>query len=271
MKYAISNIAWKVHENKKIYKLMINKGFEGLEIAPGLYVNNKSPYDTDIDFLIRLKNKVEKKDLNLVSMQSILYGTNGLFLFENEESRKKMMNYLIKAIDFAAVLKLSNIVFGSPKNRIVPNEMSYEKSENISIEFFKKLGDYANKKGTCIGFEANASEYGGNWMVETLQAVEFIKKVNSNGFELNLDLGTMILNNENEYILKDALPYANHIHISEAFLKPVPQNVEFHEIMAKSLKASNYKGYLSIEMKPTSDDNYENVKKALDFVNEVYK
>lgn len=271
MKYAISNIAWKTHENKKIYKLMKNKGFDGLEIAPELFVYNQSPYDKDINFLIRLKNEVEKKGITLVSMQSILYGTKGLFLFENEDSRKKMMNYLIKAIDFASVLKLSNIVFGSPKNRIVPNEMSSEKAEDISIEFFRKLGDYANTKGTCIGFEANASEYGGNWMVETLQTVKFIKKVYSNGFKLNLDLGTMILNNENEDILKDTLLYTNHIHISEPFLKSVPQNVEFHKKIGKSLKASNYKGYLSIEMRSTSNDNYEKVKKALDFVNEVYK
>jgi len=270
MKYAISNIAWKTYENDIIYQLLQKKGFEGLEIAPGLFVKNKAPYDTDINVLIELKNEVEKKGITLVSMQSILYGTDGLYLFGNKELRNEMNKYIKKSIDFASVLGLNNIVFGSPKNRVVPKGMSYEKAEKISIEFFKKLGDYANEKDTCIGFEANALEYGGNWMVETLEAVELIKKVNSNGFKLNLDLGTMILNNEKEDILKEIFSYINHIHISEAFLKPVPQNVEIHKKIAEELNKLNYKRYISIEMK-ANNDNYENVKTALDFVKRVYQ
>lgn len=271
MKYAISNIAWKPHENFEIFKLMKDKGFDGLEIAPSLFMNSDLPYETDSNLLIKLKSDIERKGIKLISMQSILYNTKDMDLFINAKSRENLSNLLKRAIDFASVLGLTNIVFGSPKNRIIPNEMNCKVAENISINFFKLLGDYAFERGTCIGFEANAKEYGGNWMVNTLQVVEFIKKVNSKGLKLNLDTGTMIINKEDVSSINDILYYINHIHISEPFLELLPKNVKFHKKMATLIKSTDYEGYLSIEMKSVGEENFKNVEHSLEFINEVYR
>lgn len=271
MKHSISNIAWKPKESEKIYKLLQEKGINGLEIAPGLFVKNNNPYETDKKTLIVLKNRIESYDINIISMQAILYGTKGLHLFTNKNMRDSLLEYIKKSIDFASTLGIKNIVFGSPKNRIVPDNMNSDKISSIAINFFKEIGDYAFKKDTCIGFEANPIEYGGNWMVATLQANELINNVDSKGFKLNFDTGTMIMNNEKENIIKEVFPNINHIHISEPFLKPVPQSKKMHIKIANKLKSIGYKGYVSVEMKAVNhDSNYTYVKKALDFIKKVY-
>jgi len=273
MKYAISNIAWQPFEKEKIYQLIIDKGFNGLEIAPSLFLeNNMEPYGVDFNILRRMNNKIIDKGLNIISMQSLLYGTRGLFLFQNINTRNALNDYMIKAIDFAAILKIDNLVFGSPKNRIVPKGMSRSTAEKIAVKFFKELGDYAHLKGTCIGVEPNAKVYGGNWLTNTLEAVELVQKVNSKGFRLNLDMGTMSLNNEKQDIIIEAFPYINHVHISEGFLKPLPQSVDLHLKRAEIFNSLDYSGYISIEMNTiNSVSNYDQIKKALEFVRKIYK
>ena len=273
MKYAISNIAWKPSQKEKIYQLIIDKEFDGLEISPNLFLDNYvEPYEVDINILREIYEKIKNKGLNLISMQSLLYGTTGLYLFKNNNTRKTLNKYMKKAIDFAAILKINNLVFGSPKNRIIPKDMDKSTANKIAVKFFKELGDYAHLKGTCIGMEPNAKTYGGNWIIKTMEAVELVKKVNSKGFRLNLDMGTMSLNDEKEDIIIEAFPYVNYVHISEGFLKPVPQSVDLHLKRAKIFNTLDYRGYISIEMNTiNSINNYNQIKLALEFVRNIYK
>ncbi len=273
MKFAISNIAWKYQEREKIYSVMQEYGFNGLEIAPGLFLNSANPYFESKESYINAKKEIEKHNFNLVSMQALLFGSKELFLFQDELSRQKLLNYCRKAIDFASFLKIPNLVFGSPKNRIIPKDMTQEIADKIAIDFFKEQGNYAYDHNTCLSMEANASAYGGNFITKTAQAIELVKKVDSNGFKLNLDFGTMSLENDSIDIIEQALPYTNHIHISEGFLAPIYEgNKNVHIERVKCIKNSEYKKYLSIEMKAISEnDNIDHIKKSLEFVNEIYR
>lgn len=275
MKYSISNIAWATHEKEDVYALLNKYEFSGLEIAPSLFLDgNSDPYNNvSIDERQKSKLLLDSFNLELVSMQSILFGSSGLFLFNDQNSRELLLNYCKKAVDFASSLNIGNIVFGSPKNRIIPENMDSNDAQSIAINFFSNLASYADDKNTIIAMEANASAYGGNFVTQTKDALTLIKQVNSQSFKLTLDMGTMSLENEGLDVIEEAMPYVNHIHICEGFLSPIYEgNDNIHRQRAKIIKSLKYNKYLSIEMKSIStENNLEHIEKALQFVNYNYR
>jgi len=266
-KFAISNIAWKPENRLNIYKLLHNEGISNLEIAPGLFVpDTNKPYEVSSENLQQKKAETETYGLSLVSMQSLHFGASGLSMFENKISRQAMLDYSKQAVDFASKLGIGNLVFGSPKNRVIPKEMSQNEAHKIAIQFFTQLGDYAQFKNTYIGLEANASAYGCNFLSKTTAAVEFIKQLNNDGVKLNFDLGTFILENEDTKLLTEILQVSNHVHISVPYLKAIYDfDATIHDELKKALLTSNYNKYISIEMRG-EDNVLEHVTKALKFL-----
>ena len=262
MKLSISNIAWDSENDKKVYELMKKYSYEGLEIAP-TKVFLENPYEK------LEKAEVWKKDLNdkygfkISSMQSIWYGKKER-LFGTDEERKELQNYTEKAIDFAKMIECKNLVFGSPKNR------NLEENENSgkAKEFFKSIGEYAFKNNTVIGMEANPTIYNTNYINDTKSALELIKTVDSRGFLLNLDIGTVISNNENIEEILGNVEYINHVHISEPWLKMIEKR-EIHKKLKSILKNEDYKGFVSIEMAKV--ERIEEVEKVMEYVREVFK
>ena len=90
MKLAISNLAW--NENPDFYyQLMKKYGFTALEIAPSKW--SEDPYD-HLDLAKDLAKKLKNDhQIEIVSMQALLFGTEDLLLFEDESKREKLKNY----------------------------------------------------------------------------------------------------------------------------------------------------------------------------------
>jgi sugar phosphate isomerase/epimerase len=115
--------------------------------------------------------------------------------------------------------------------------------------------------------EANPPVYHTNYINDTASALELIEKVGSNGFKLNLDVGTMIQNHESLDELKGKGKLIHHVHISEPGLKPIEKRT-FHKELKTLLDAENYQGFISIEMGKTDDMNI--VENAMEYVKEVF-
>lgn len=262
MKLSISNIAWDSENDKKVYELMKKYSYEGLEIAP-TKVFFENPYEKLEKADMWRKDLNDKYGFKISSMQSIWYGKKER-LFGTDEERKELQNYTEKAIDFAKMIECKNLVFGSPKNR------NLEENENSgkAKEFFKSIGEYAFKNNTVIGMEANPTIYNTNYINDTKSALELIKTVDSRGFLLNLDIGTVISNNENIEEILGNVEYINHVHISEPWLKIIEKR-EIHKKLKSILKNENYKGFVSIEMAKV--EKIEEIEKVMEYVREVFK
>lgn len=261
MLLSISNIGWEASLDQDVYGLMKRFGYSGLEIAP-TRIFPQAPYD-------KLSEAKEWSDgLNkeygyvVPSMQSIWYG-RGERLFGTAQEREQLYDYTKKAIDFASVIGCKNLVFGCPKNRNITEETDLE----IAVRFFKELGDYAYEKGTVIGMEANPPIYHTNYVNDTKAALDLVKQVDSKGFLLNLDIGTMIQNQEAAEELVGQIELINHVHVSEPGLVPI-QKRELHEQIAKLLKEEGYKKFVSIEMGKTGDISV--LESVMEYVGEVF-
>lgn len=243
MKLSISNIAWAKEFDPAIYRSMLELGFKGLEIAPTRVVGD-NPYD-DLE-KIKCWRKTLDNRLVISSMQSIWYGITEN-IFDNEKSRQFLIEYTKKSIDFAEVLHCENLVFGCPKNR----SGSLGKYDT-AVSFFREIGEYAAYHGTAIGIEAVSSSYGTDFLTNTKDALDFIADVKSDGIKLNLDVGTMIANNEPADCIEDSIDLINHVHFSEPGLRRLEDRA-LHSELLKILKAQHYDRYISIEVARQDD------------------
>ncbi len=178
--------------------------------------------------------------------------------------RQILLDYTKKAVDFAKACGCKNLVFGCPKNRVLPKG----KDSGLAVSFFKEIGDYAAALGTVIGMEANPSLYHTNYMNYTMEVLDLIEQTGSAGFLLNLDVGTMLYNKESVDALKGRIHCISHVHISEPGLKLIqPQKIhrELYEILSKE----QYQGYISIEMGKTN--GMDELERTLKYVKEVFK
>ncbi|MCR5277932.1 MAG: sugar phosphate isomerase/epimerase [Lachnospiraceae bacterium] len=259
MNLAISNIAWEQSKDEAVYGLMKEYGFDHIEIAP-TRIFPVNPYT----YLRRVSDwakKMETKGIKPVSMQSIWYGRTEN-LFSSESEREKLKNYTKTAIDFAEAAGIGNLVFGCPKNRVIPDGVSAD----IAIPFFYELGEYARSHNATIGLEANPREYNTNFLNTTGDAIMFSERIVSDGIGINLDTGAMVSNGETVSVVKSFVNLISHVHISEPFLKPIVQRKLHREVLAL-LKESGYKGYVSIEMGKCDDISV--IEGALKYLREL--
>ena len=261
MNLSISNIGWTKENDEFVYAIMKENGFVGLEIAP-TRIFPEQPYNKLDAAKTWAKELKSEYGFVVPSMQSIWYGRNEK-LFGTDEERAALVDYTKKAIDFAEVIGCKNLVFGCPRNRSIPDDAD----ENIAIEFFRSIGDYAVLHGTVVGMEANPPIYNTNYINDTVSALELAEKVDSDGFKLNLDVGTMIENGEDVSALKGRENYINHVHISEPGLKFIEKR-QLHCELAVLLNNSNYSGFVSIEV--GKQDDVKELEKMMKYVKNVF-
>ncbi|WP_455089435.1 sugar phosphate isomerase/epimerase family protein [Peptoanaerobacter stomatis] len=262
MKLSISNIAWESKFDKEVYSIMKENGFKGLEIAPTRVFDN--PYDENLNNLLNFKNYIKIIDLELVSMQSLIFNRLDLKLFGLEQKREELKKYLFKAVDFASKLNIKNLVFGSPKNR---NMFDKQKDYIIAINFFNELGNYALSQNTVISIEANPQKYGTNFLNTTKEAFNFVSDVNNLGIKLQIDTGTMFINKENLNSIYDYFKNINHVHLSEDNLNVISRSKKsFYKELINMLSNLGYDKYISIEMKKT---DLNNVIESIEFISSL--
>lgn len=264
MKYAISNIAWSPEEDGKMYSYLSERRM-GLEIAPTrIFPWSQSetlgrmtgPYDKCREAATWAKDMYNYYGLKTVSMQSVLNGIKAN-IFGPEKENRALVQYMKKAIDFAAAVKCPNVVFGCPLNRNIPDGFSLQKAAKISINFFCEITMYAAQRGVCIAIEANPSIYSTNFINYTSQAFDLVKCIGkevgknaSTAIKVNFDLGTVLTNGESIYELltEKNIPLISHVHYSETNLKMLRQRNEHKEII-RLLEEGGYQNYISIEMR----------------------
>lgn len=258
MKLSISNIAWSADHDTEMYQNLKDIGFQGLEIAPTRIFPEK-PYGHISEAKEWADALKENYGLVISSMQSIWYGHQEN-IFGSKEERAILIDYTKKAVDFAEAIGCHNLVFGNPRNRDTDDVTGNYPS---AIDFFQEIGDYALEHNTIIAIEANPVIYNTHFLNTTDQAVEMAYKSASDGIKVNVDLGTIIYNEEDINYLKQIPEYINHVHISEPGLNMIEHRQD-HHLLFDILKSMKYNMYVSIEM--GNKGNLDDVKKTMEYI-----
>jgi sugar phosphate isomerase/epimerase len=267
MNLAISNIAWEPDENDEILPLLKEYDVTGIEIAPTKRWSE--PESASKEEAENYQKYWKNQGLVPIAMQSLLFNRPHLSIFGDRNA--DTLAYLKIIIRIAGWMSLKALVFGSPKNRLIGNDLR-EVRYGEAIDFFRALGDEAERYNVKFCIEPNPEAYGCDFICTTMEGLEFIRDIAHPAIRLHLDTGTMLLNGEEpKKILEACLPYAAHFHISEPFLQ-IPGSQSFdHVPIAEALREVGYSGWVSLEMKSGNrESNKEAIAEALVYIRKVY-
>lgn len=241
MRLSVSNIGWAAEMDGSVYALMKQYGFTGLEIAPSRIIPS-DPYDHLRD-AVRFADRLRlEHGFVIPSMQSLWFGLSDR-IFGSAAERDRLAAYTKKAVLFAESIGCANLVFGCPRNRVLPDHAD----PGIAVSFFRELGGFACLHHAVIALEANPPIYHTNYINTTGEAIRLVRDVGSDGFRLNLDIGTMVENGEDLSVLYGAEELIHHVHISEPGLVPLKER-SLHRDLAFFLRSFSYPGFISIEV-----------------------
>ena len=267
MKLAISNIAWDSSLREAVYTAMAETGFAGLEYAPGLLFKNEAdPFAPDETTLDRVRSQLDNHGLQACSMQSLLYGCAEAALFGPGAERERLVSQIRKAIDLAARMGTTNLVFGSPRNRLIPDNMDQNTAWDEGVTAFRLLGEHAHARGVRVAVEPNPRAYGANFLTTVDEAASFVSDVDRPGISLNFDIGAVLMNGQRdqlEDLFVKHLPLISHVHLSEPDLQPAPSDIDLARRAKALCGRPDYDGWLSIEMRTPQSDPLETIRGCL--------
>jgi sugar phosphate isomerase/epimerase len=168
----------------------------------------------------------------------------------------------------AGAFKARACVFGAPRQRD-KGALSDKQASEIAVDFFRSVAPVFEQEGTALAFEANAKHYGCNFVTTTREAIALVRAIDREGVRLQIDTGTILLEEEDFDVLLDAAEYAVHAHASEPDLQVIKMGGADHQGLAASLSRSAYHGFLSIEMR-CSEDWEASLRGAAKLVREQY-
>lgn len=252
MKLSVSNIAWPPEQKLDAYALLRDHGVTGLEFAPSLlFPDLASPLHAAAEDCNRVLAQIAEFGLRPSSMQSLLFGVSDAQLFGSPVARDALQETIRHAITLAARLGCPNLVFGSPKNRVIPPEMSDAQSGAIWRDTFLRIGDEAAAAGVVIALEPNPVQYGTNFMTTIADTLAVVTSVNHPAIRMNLDLGAAIMTDEVatlETWLPAALGASSHVHLSAPELAPLATQAAAVHRLLSALEPAGWRNWVSVEM-----------------------
>ena len=125
------------------------------------------------------------------------------------------------------------------------------------------------KKKIIFCLEANPKIYKCEYLNYTNHAFKIAKKINSDFFKVNLDVGTIIQNKENpKNLIKNNINLIGHCQLSMPLLKPINFKNEIFKTVITLLKKYKYKGVVSIEMLPR-EKNFTHLQRNIKLLNKI--
>jgi len=176
MKAAVSNLAWPAEEERQALAEARLLGLLGIEIAP---VRTFGSLDSiDLRVVRAYRDELDDRDLQVPSLQGVLFGVAGAHLFRDSASRQRMLDALLRVGDIAAALGARAIVFGAPQLRD-PGSLEPRVAQDLAVDFFRSLGPLLEARGTVLAIEANPALYNCRFITRTLEACALVERIAS--------------------------------------------------------------------------------------------
>jgi sugar phosphate isomerase/epimerase len=267
MKLAASNIAWDPSEDDAVAAILRELGFAGVEIAPSK--RWASPMDATKQEIASYRAEWEKRGLQVVAMQALLFGRPDLQLFGSASVRRQLGDYLAALIEMASGLGARALVFGSPKNR-KRGAMPLDEATDIAVDFFRNIGALATSRECLLCIEPNPTTYDCDFINTTAEAVALCEQIGNPGVKVNGDTGAMATNGEDAAsVVASSHEWVGHFHASEPGLSPVGEGA-VHILAAKSLRANDWAGWVSLEMRMPPENSIRELSAAAGRMSKIY-
>ena len=269
MKFAVCNEifqGWKIEDT---FACAARTGYDAVEIAPFTIAK----YVTDISTgqRQRIRETAARAGIAISGIHWVLAQTDGLHLTHPETAvREKTSRYLCDLVDFCADLGGNIMVFGSPKQRSIPEGVTPKEARDCAVAAFQNPVRQAEERDVTICFEPlSAAET--NFINTAAEAIQFAQQFNSPHFKIILDVKAMCAEPKPiPQIIRDSWPHFAYFHANDKNLKgPGFGNVDFKPIAA-ALKEVGYDGCVSVEVFNFDEGPEVIATKSLEYLRKIF-
>lgn len=265
IKLGICNEIFEKMEWEEICKLVSSFGYQGIEIAPFTFANSIDEIPADKRKNIKLT--AEKYNLEIIGLHWLLAKPEGLHIISPDEKiRQKTKDYFIKLIDFCSALGGKILVFGSPKQRYIPEGMKPSEAWELCKNFFNSVLKVSEEKEITICIEP-LSRVETNLINKSEEAIKLVEEINNPYLKMMLDVKAMSWEGEPiPQTIENCKRYLHHFHANDENRKgPGFGKVDFSEII-ETLKKIKYNGYISVEVFDFSDGPLVIAKESINYL-----
>ena len=248
MKFGICNEIFKEwNDIGRTIDYVKQAGYDGLEIAPFTLAQ----YVTDIPGATRreIVKRAAEANLEIAGIHWVFVGPEGVHLTHpDREVRDFTARYLGELVQFCSDIGGRIIVFGSPKQRNVGRDVTYNQAFDYAREIFSGVMPACEKHGVTICME-QLTHLETNFCQTVEETVELIDAVGHPHFQLLLDTKAMAFQKEDRpTLIRRYAKYLRHYHANDENLNgPGFGNVDFAPIF-EALRDVGYQGYVSVEV-----------------------
>lgn len=249
---AVSNIAWDADEERAVARELGLAGVRSVEIAPTkVFADPTNVADPELnDYL----DFWADHGIGIVSFQSMLFGRPDLAIFGEHDVRRATVRRLVAFLNLAGRMGVSALVFGSPRNRLLPQGASEESVWATAVEVFGELGRAARAAGTVLCIEPNPPQYGCDFVTTADAGARLVRDVDEPGFRLHLDAAGMTLAGDDvAEAIRGSRDVLRHYHVSAPDLAPIEESTVDHVSAFRALREIGFDGHVSIEMRSLAD------------------
>lgn len=222
-------------------------GYEGLEIAPFTLAQ----YVTEIPGSVRqeIVQRAEKAELDILGIHWVFVGPEGVHLTHPDpEIRRFTAQYMIDLVHFCGDVGGKVIIFGSPKQRNVGRDVTYNQAFGYAREIFEKALPACEQRDVTICME-QLTHWETNFCNTVEDTVELIDAIGHPKFQLLLDTKAMAFQQEDRpTLIRKYGKYLRHYHANDENMNgPGWGDVDFGPIF-EALRDIQYTGYVSVEV-----------------------
>jgi len=247
VKFAICNEIFQGWSLEDTFAYAAGTGYDAVEIAP--FTIARAVTDVSSSKRTEIKDLAQKNRIAISGIHWVLVQTEGLHLTHPEtEVRQRTAAYFQALVDFCADLGGKFIVVGSPKQRNLENNLSFDQGWNYAAGCFRDAVKQAEQRDVTICFEPLAPSET-NFINSAAQAIEFVDQFKSPNFKIILDVKAMCSETKPiPQIIEESWPDFAYFHANDKNLKgPGFGEIDFKPIAA-ALQKVGYRGFVSVEV-----------------------
>jgi sugar phosphate isomerase/epimerase len=246
MKFALCNEIFRNLPLEDAFQKIAEIGYEGVEVAPfTLQANPRDLNESDAD---RCRTAAEKAGLEVVGMHWLMAETEGLHLTHSDPAILEVtQEYLIKLGKLTARMNGSILVLGSPQQRNLQPDTTYEQAFERAVKLMKAVCREIEDLGVAFAIEPLA-KVETDFLSSCAEGRDFVRAVDHPACGLHLDVKAMTAEPNGVCpAIREFHEDCIHFHANDSNLRgPGQGDTNFIEV-ANTLKEVKYEGWVSVE------------------------